>query len=113
MLPHRESALAYTYNQHPTPGSTLHICLPQWRVSSATAPTTTITHTLDLTHLSILASHTTREHTHNTAITMVTRPTPTPANAMDTRTPQNTPAQNAPISSRAQAPSVSDIKEGT
>jgi len=26
-------------------------------------------------------------------------------------TPQNTPAQNAPISSRAQAPSVSDIKE--
>lgn len=44
---------------------------------------------------------------------MVTRPTPTPANAMDTRTPQNTPAQNAPISSRAQAPSVSDIKEGT
>jgi hypothetical protein len=44
---------------------------------------------------------------------MVTRPTPTAANAMDTRTPQNTPAQNAPISSRAQAPSVSDIKEGT
>jgi hypothetical protein len=44
--------------------------------------------------------------------TMVTRPTPTTANAMDSRTPQNTPAQNAPISSRAQAPSVSDIKEG-
>jgi hypothetical protein len=44
---------------------------------------------------------------------MVTRPTPTSANDMDTRTPQNTPAQNAPISSRAQAPSVSDIKEGT
>jgi len=44
--------------------------------------------------------------------TMVTRPTATTANAMDTRTPQNTPAQNAPISSRAQAPSVSDIKEG-
>ena len=43
---------------------------------------------------------------------MVTRPTPTTANAMDSRTPQNTPAQNAPISSRAQAPSVSDIKEG-
>ena len=53
------------------------------------------------------------ENIHTTAITMVTRPTPTPANAMDTRTPQNTPAQNAPISSRAQAPSVSDIKEGT
>lgn len=50
---------------------------------------------------------------HTTAITMVTRPTPTSANTMDTRTPQNTPAQNAPISSRAQAPSVSDIKEGT
>lgn len=44
---------------------------------------------------------------------MVTRPTPTSTDTMDTRTPQNTPAQNAPISSRAQAPSVSDIKEGT
>lgn len=46
---------------------------------------------------------------------MVTRPTPTPntTNAMDTRTPQNTPATNAPISSRAQAPTVADIKEGS
>ncbi|GAB7360209.1 hypothetical protein MBLNU230_g7970t1 [Neophaeotheca triangularis] len=31
---------------------------------------------------------------------------------MDLRTPQNTPANNAPISSRAQAPAVSSIKEG-
>ncbi|EME82327.1 uncharacterized protein MYCFIDRAFT_59494 [Pseudocercospora fijiensis CIRAD86] len=30
---------------------------------------------------------------------------------MDTRTPQNTPANNAPISSHAQAPGVSSIKE--
>lgn len=29
-----------------------------------------------------------------------------------TRTPQNTPATNAPISSRAQAPGVASIKEG-
>jgi len=32
---------------------------------------------------------------------------------MDTRTPQNTPANNAPISSRAQAPGVDSIKEGS
>lgn len=31
---------------------------------------------------------------------------------MDSRTPQNTPANNAPISSRAQAPGVDSIKEG-
>ncbi|KAK4501218.1 hypothetical protein PRZ48_007025 [Zasmidium cellare] len=30
---------------------------------------------------------------------------------MDTRTPQNTPANNAPISSHAQAPGISSIKE--
>ena len=65
MLPHRESALAYTYNQHPTPGPTLPICLPRWRVSSATTPTTTTTHNLDLNLPSILASYSTREHTHN------------------------------------------------
>lgn len=31
---------------------------------------------------------------------------------MDSRTPQNTPANNAPISSKAQAPGVASIKEG-
>ena len=31
---------------------------------------------------------------------------------MDLRTPQNTPANNAPISSRAQQPGLSSLKEG-
>lgn len=44
---------------------------------------------------------------------MVRKPNITTAtDNMDMKTPQNTPASNAPISSRAQAPNVASIKEG-
>ena len=47
-------------------------------------------------------------------LNMVIRATPPHTDNMDnTRTPQNTPASNAPISSRAQAPGVASIKEGS
>ena len=50
MLPHRESTLAY--HQHPTQlRPTLPICLPRWRLSSATATTTTTTITHNPFHL--------------------------------------------------------------
>ena len=43
---------------------------------------------------------------------MVTKPVYSTTDDMTTRTPQNTPASNAPISSRAQAPGIASIKEG-
>ena len=100
-LPHRESSslllLRPQSRPHNLPDCLLHCLL-------FSAPI------LDCYSLHLTCSH---FHQPTPPIeTMVTRPTPTTANAMDSRTPQNTPAQNAPISSRAQAPSVSDIKEG-
>lgn len=113
MLPHRESSLAY--HQHPTLlGPTLPICLPTAVASFFCYCYYYHYHSQSfLPPRSYPSKHPQITTIHTTAITMVTRPTPTSTNTMDTRTPQNTPAQNAPISSRAQAPSVSDIKEGT
>jgi hypothetical protein len=111
LLPHRElpSPLC-AHHQHPTLSYPGHLAI--------TFASSVCCHTqsslLPCSHSICPPIHTTNKHIHTTPThTMVTRPTPTSANAMDTRTPQNTPAQNAPISSRAQAPSVSDIKEGS
>jgi hypothetical protein len=101
-LPHRESSSLLLRPQsrpHNLPDCLLHRLL-------FSAPI------LDCYPLHLTCSHFHHQQPTPPIDTMVTRPTPTTANAMDSRTPQNTPAQNAPISSRAQAPSVSDIKEG-